>query len=141
MKTIWDCALRMILRGALSLILLTTLGGPSASAGGPMAADGQSGVKDPDRPIAADVFANPRGFVGKQVAIYGLVIKETDNRSGFWLQDVSERPILVTIPPGRRLHKDDQVLVRGKVVMRAGVPVIRATSIEFTKVLGGGCGC
>lgn len=141
MKTTWDCALRMILPGVLSLVLLTTLGGPSASAGATMAADGQSGAKALDRPIAADVFANPPGFVGKQVAIYGLVMKEIDNRSEFWLQDVSEMPIVVILPPGRRLHKGDQVLVRGKVLIQAGAPVIRATTIEFTKVLGGGCGC
>lgn len=140
MNAVGYCTLRMILCGALSVALFSAWGLPEASARSPRTAGGQPEVEAPNRPIAAEVYANPGDYFGRQIAVYGLVIKNTDSGSAFWLQDVSERPILVITPGGRRLRKYDQVLVRGKVVMRQGIPVIRANTIEFTKVLGGG-GC
>jgi len=87
------------------------------------------------RPIIAQLFANPETFAGKKVEVYGLVI-ESDAKSEFLLQDVSQRPLRVL----GNAAVGDQVTVIGTVQTGAMTIYLAAESLMATKVLGGG-GC
>jgi hypothetical protein len=87
------------------------------------------------RPIIAQLFANPEAFAGKKVEVYGLVI-ESDAKTEFLLQDVSQRPLRVL----GNASVGDQVTVLGTVQTGAMTIHLSAESLKSTKVLGGG-GC
>jgi hypothetical protein len=87
------------------------------------------------RPIIAQLFANPETFAGKKVEVYGLVI-QSDSRTEFLLQDVSQRPIRVL----GNASVGDQVTVLGTVQTGGMAIYLSAESLKSTKVLGGG-GC
>lgn len=90
-------------------------------------------------PIVAELYANPRAFVGKRITIYGLVVESAKSQGYFLLQDVSERPIRV-IGAHPLPTRGDQIEVTG--VVRASEKDIRidARKIVHTQVLnGGGC--
>jgi hypothetical protein len=87
------------------------------------------------RPIIAQLFASPEAFAGKKVEVYGLVI-ESDAKTEFLLQDVSQRPLRVL----GNASVGDQVTVLGTVQTDAMTIYLSAESLKSTKVLGGG-GC
>jgi hypothetical protein len=87
------------------------------------------------RPIIAQLFANPETFAGKKVEVYGLVI-QSDSRTEFLLQDVSQRPLRVL----GNASVGDQVTVLGTVQTGGMAIYLSAESLKSTKVLGGG-GC
>ena len=95
---------------------------------------------EPEKPIAAEIFAAPRDFAGKRVEIYGLVIDTWRGGREFLLQDVSQMPLRVLRSDGMPTFAGDQVLVEGTLVVEDGRPVLAASRITATKVLGGG-GC
>jgi|TARA_B100000315_G_scaffold117292_1_gene107531 hypothetical protein len=113
---------------ALVLALLTGLG--------PMVARAQD-----DRPIIAHLYDDPKGYSGRSLTIYGLVIEATKIGNEFILQDVSQMPL-------RIVRKDfifpavvgDQMLLQGVFFANNGDPYFEARKITYTKVVGGG-GC
>ncbi|MDH3670501.1 MAG: hypothetical protein OES46_04985 [Gammaproteobacteria bacterium] len=92
-----------------------------------------------DRPIIANLLADPIDFDGKGVVIYGLVIKAFSDGRIFLLQDVSQMPLKVIGDNGINAKVGDQLLVHG-VFRHDEQPYLRASRIIPTKVLGGG-GC
>lgn len=88
-----------------------------------------------EKPIIAQLFAEPARFAGRTVEVYGLVI-QSDSKSEFLLQDVSQRPIRVigTADVG------DQVTVIGRFHSKPPSIFLAAERLSATKVVGGG-GC
>ena len=88
-----------------------------------------------DRPIIAQLFANPEQFAGRKIEIYGLVV-ESNIRNEFFLQDVSQRSLRVL----GAAAVGDQLTVIGKINLSAQSLYLTAEQIIPTKVTGGG-GC
>jgi hypothetical protein len=89
-------------------------------------------------PIIAEVFGSPEKFVGRSVAIYGLVIESRGER--FLLQDVSEMPLVVVSPRDERITAGSQLMVYGKVRRAHGQLELASERVEPVRVLaGGGC--
>lgn len=93
-----------------------------------------------ETPIAAELFAAPRAYAGKRIAIYGLVVEARRGGREFLLQDVSQKPLKVLRRDGLPTFAGDQLMVEGTVIVKRGKPLLEASRIEGTKVLGGG-GC
>jgi hypothetical protein len=90
-------------------------------------------------PIIAELFASPKAYDGRLVAVYGLVIEEGD-RGEFVVQDVSQMPLSVITKKGRTPAIGDQLLIHGVFRYDREVPYLEARTVVPTKVLGGG-GC
>jgi hypothetical protein len=95
---------------------------------------------EPEKPIAAHVFAAPADYVGKRIEIYGLVVETRRGGREFLLQDVSQMPLKVVRSDGMPTFPGDQVLVEGTVFLEGGRPTLAASRVRDTRVLGGG-GC
>lgn len=90
---------------------------------------------EPEKPIIAQLYANPESFLGRRIEIYGLVVENSGGDS-FMLQDVSQRPLKVR----GSAKAGDQVTVVGTLRFEAGSIFVAAEALRETKVLGGG-GC
>jgi len=92
------------------------------------------------RPIIAELFATPKAFAGRRIAIYGLVIESNLTGTEFLLQDVSQRPLKIV--GGKRLKAaaGDQLTVVGTFHAFARSPYLAAELLIPTLVIGGG-GC
>lgn len=92
------------------------------------------------RPIIAELFAKPKAFAGRRIAIYGLVIESNPTGTEFLLQDVSQRPLKIV--GGKRLKAGagDQLTVIGTFHASARSPYVAAELLIPTRVIGGG-GC
>lgn len=88
-----------------------------------------------ERPIIAQLFADPDRFAGRKIEIYGLVV-ESNIRNEFFLQDVSQRSLRVL----GAAAVGDQLTVIGKINLSAQSLYLTAEQIIPTKVTGGG-GC
>ncbi len=88
-----------------------------------------------EKPIIAQLYADPSSFSGRTVEIYGLVV-ESNRTNEFFLQDVSQRPLRVlgTAAVG------DQVTVVGRFHASSQSIHLAAEKLIPTKVTGGG-GC
>lgn len=91
-------------------------------------------------PIIAELFASPKEYDGRLVAVYGLVIEEGGDRGEFVVQDVSQMPLSVITKKGRTPAVGDQLLIHGVFRNDRGAPYLEARNVVPTKVLGGG-GC
>jgi len=93
-----------------------------------------------DTPIAAELFSNPDQFIGRKIAIYGLVIEARSGGAQFLLQDVSEMPLVVIAPVGEHVAAGSQLRVYGTIQRSQGQLVLRGDRVEAVRVLaGGGC--
>jgi len=88
-----------------------------------------------EKPIIAQLYAEPDRFAGRTVEIYGLVVR-SDANSEFLLQDVSQRPLRVI----GAAAIGDQLTVIGKFHSLPHSVFLAAEKVVVTKVLGGG-GC
>lgn len=88
----------------------------------------------PEKPIIAQLYANPQDFIGRKIEIYGLVIES--GADSFLLQDVSQRPLKVR----GNAKAGDQLTIIGTLRSEANSIIIIADSLRETKVVaGGGC--
>ena len=99
----------------------------------------EAGIREPTRPIIAQLLSDPTSYGGRQVIVYGLVI-ESISDAVFFLQDVSQRPLKVVAAPGKKIAVGDQLTVTGEFDAQAVPPVLHALELVPTRVLGGG-GC
>jgi hypothetical protein len=88
-----------------------------------------------EKPIIAEIFAEPNRFSGRTIEVYGLVV-QSDAKSEFLLQDVSQRPLRVM----GKAAVGDQVTVIGKFHAASPAGFLAAEKLLATKVVGGG-GC
>ena len=92
------------------------------------------------RPIIAELFAKPKVFAGRRIAIYGLVIESNLTGTEFLLQDVSQRPLKIVGGKGLKAAAGDQLTVVGTFHGHAGRPYLVAKQLIPTVVIrGGGC--
>jgi hypothetical protein len=92
------------------------------------------------RPIIAQLYAEPESFLGRPLAVYGLVIEANAGGTVFMLQDVSQHPLRVVGKPSLIATAGDQVTIVGTLQRDGGGPYLAASLIIPTRVLGGG-GC
>jgi hypothetical protein len=92
------------------------------------------------RPIIAQLYAEPESFMGRPLAVYGLVVEASANGTVFMLQDVSQHPLKVVGKPALTAAAGDQVTIVGILQRDVGGPYLAASLIIPTRVLGGG-GC
>lgn len=92
-----------------------------------------------DKPIIANVIADPQSFDGKRIVIYGVVIEASDRGTVFLLQDVSQMPLKIVGADGLTASVGDQFLVYG-VFHNGNEPYIQADSLIPTELLDS-CGC
>ena len=87
------------------------------------------------RPIIAELFAKPKAFAGRRIAIYGLVIESNPAGTEFLLQDVSQRPLKII--GGKRLKAaaGDQLTVIGTFNGHASLPFLVAKKLIPTIVI------
>jgi len=97
-------------------------------------------VTKPARPIIAELFAKPKAFAGRRIAIYGLVIESNPTGTEFLLQDVSQRPLKVIGGERLKAAAGDQLTVVGTFHANARSPYLAAKLLIPTRVIGGG-GC
>ena len=109
---------------------------------GSLLADAQAAesVTKPPRPIIAELFAKPKAFAGRRIAIYGLVIESNPTGTEFLLQDVSQRPLKVIGGERLKAAAGDQLTVVGTFHANARSPYLAAKLLIPTRVIGGG-GC
>jgi hypothetical protein len=91
--------------------------------------------REVQKPIIAQLYADPSAFAGRTIEVYGLVI-ESNSRNEFQLQDVSQRPLRVL----GNAAIGDQVTVIGIFHASSQSFYIAAERLIPTKVTGGG-GC
>jgi hypothetical protein len=106
----------------------------------PLHAGGATTAPAAERPIAAQLFADPAKYVGMRIEIYGLVIEADNAQRSFLLQDVSQRPLTVDawrLPP---IVAGDQVEIEGVLTQTAAGLVLVGTGVKHVQVVGGG-GC
>jgi hypothetical protein len=87
------------------------------------------------KPIIAQLYADPTSFSGRTVEVYGLVV-ESNAKNEFLLQDVSQRSLRVV----GSAAIGDQVTVVGRFHASAQSIYLTAERLIPTKVTGGG-GC
>ena len=92
------------------------------------------------RPIIAELFAKPKAFAGRRIAIYGLVIESNPAGTEFLLQDVSQRPLKIIGSKRLKAAAGDQLTVIGIFNRHASLPFLVAKELIPTIVIGGG-GC
>lgn len=91
-------------------------------------------------PIIAEVLGDPARFVGRPVAIYGLVVEAREEGRRFLLQDVSQAPLLVVAPPRQRVTQGSQLMVYGIVRRANGQVLLAGDELHAVQVVaGGGC--
>lgn len=90
------------------------------------------------RPIIAQLYAEPESFMGRSLAIYGLVIEASAGGTVFTLQDVSQRPLKVVGKAALTPAAGDQITIVGTLQSDADGPYLAANLIIPTRVLGGG---
>jgi len=93
-----------------------------------------------ERPIIAGVVAEPARYLGRLIEIYGLVVRIEAHGRRFYLQDVSQRPLLVLAPEGRTAAAGDQLIVSGVLRRVNGELRLVAEKMTPARVIGGG-GC
>lgn len=104
------------------------------------ATERQAGKAADATPIIAEVYGRPAEFIGRRVAIYGLVVKAQDGGQRFFLQDVSQMPLMVTAPPGQSVGEGAQLMVTGTVRRSASGLELASDELTPVKVVaGGGC--
>jgi hypothetical protein len=110
-----------------------------ASAGAPaQTADEAHGALE--RPIIAGVVAEPERYLGRRLELYGLVVQVKAGGKRFYIQDVSQRPLLVVAPQGKSAGLHQQYIVTGTVRRIDGELGIAAEQLTPTRVTaGGGC--
>lgn len=124
-------------RSRAAAAICVALYGPPLFVGVARAADVQ--IEADPYPIIAQIFSEPSRFATGRVSIYGIVT-EVLSPTEFVLQDVSQRPLRVTLSSPRRVREGDQIAIAGAVAVRAGEPLFMANILVPTRVLGGG-GC
>ena len=93
-----------------------------------------------ERPIIAGVVAEPERFLGRCIELYGVVVKTAEGGKRFYLQDVSQRPLLVLAPAGRSAGLHDQYIVTGVLRRMDGELALAAELLTPARVTaGGGC--
>jgi hypothetical protein len=92
------------------------------------------------RPIIAELFAQPKAFAGRRIAIYGLVIESNPTGTEFLLQDVSQRPLKIVGGERLKAVAGEQLTVVGTFYAHASSPYLVAKLLIPTVVIGGG-GC
>jgi len=93
-----------------------------------------------ERPIIAGVVAEPQRFLGRRIEIYGVVVKTVEGGRRFYLQDISQRPLLVVAPVGVAAGLHDQYIVSGVLRRLDGELVLAAELLTPARVTaGGGC--
>jgi len=94
----------------------------------------------PERPIIAGVVAEPERYLGRRIELYGLVVQVEAEGKRFYIQDVSQRPMLVVAPQGKSAKLYDQYIVTGMLRRIDGELGIAAEQLTPTRVTaGGGC--
>lgn len=100
--------------------------------------EGQRAVSS--TPIIAEVFSQPDEFLGRRVAIYGLVVEARNHGQRFLLQDVSQMPLFVVSPPGQRVAAGSQLMVFGILRHAEGELELASDDLLAVQVVaGGGC--
>lgn len=93
-----------------------------------------------ERPIIAGVVAEPQHFLGRRIELYGVVVKTTGNGRRFYIQDVSQRPLLVVAPAGKSARLYEQYVVTGVLRWLDGELGLAAERLAPARVTaGGGC--
>lgn len=92
------------------------------------------------RPIIAELFAKPKAFAGRNIAVYGLVIESNSMGTEFLLQDVSQRPLKIIGSKRLKAATGDQLTVIGTFHRHPSSPFLVAKELIPTVVIGGG-GC
>ena len=92
------------------------------------------------RPIIAELFAKPKDFAGRRIAIYGLVVESNPAGTEFLLQDVSQRPLKIVGGKKLKASAGDQLTVVGIFHLHVRSPYLVAKLLIPTVVIGGG-GC
>lgn len=93
-----------------------------------------------ERPIIAGVIAKPQRYLGRRIELYGLVVRAENEGRRFYIQDVSQHPLLVLAPRGMSAAPGDQFIVRGilrRMDGELGIVAERLTPARVTA--GGGC--
>lgn len=93
-----------------------------------------------EQPIIAGVLAEPDRYLGRRIELYGVVVKTESGGKRFYLQDVSQSPLLVHAPPGEQANLDGQYIVTGvlgRIGGELGIAAERLTPARVTA--GGGC--
>jgi hypothetical protein len=97
-------------------------------------------LSEAEKPIISQLFDNTKGYDGRRITIYGLVIETANSGNEFMLQDVSQMPLKVKRLDRFRVFVGDQIIVQGIFQESKGEPFLQARQIIYAKVLGGG-GC
>ncbi len=93
-----------------------------------------------ERPIIAGVVADPQRYLGRRIEVYGVVVQLEAGGGRFYLQDVSQRPLLVVAPRGESAGLYEQYIVTGVVRRMDGELGIAAERLAPARVTaGGGC--
>lgn len=93
-----------------------------------------------ERPIIAGVVAEPQRYLGRRIELYGLVVQVGAEGKRFYIQDVSQRPMLVVAPRGKSAGLYEQYIVTGVLRRIDGELGIAAELLTPTRVTaGGGC--
>jgi hypothetical protein len=93
-----------------------------------------------ERPIVAGVLAEPDRYLGRRIELYGVVVKTESGGKRFYIQDVSQRPLLVQAPPGEQAKLYGQYIVTGVLGLFGGELGIAAERLAPARVTaGGGC--
>jgi hypothetical protein len=124
-------------QAAVAVLIVVTL---FALAGDAAQSDGADVREHALRPIIAQLYAAPRDFSGRRVAIYGLVVESAPSGTEFMLQDVSQHPLKIVGQAGLTAAVGDQVMVVGIFHDDPRAPYLAAAALIPTRVLaGGGC--
>lgn len=93
-----------------------------------------------ERPIIAGVVAEPQRYLGRRIELYGLVVQVQAEGTRFYIQDVSQRPMLIVAPQGLSVGLYEQYIVTGVLRRIEGELGIAAEQLTPTRVTaGGGC--
>lgn len=93
-----------------------------------------------ERPIVAGVLAEPERYLGRRIELYGVVVRTESDGKRFYIQDVSQSPLLVQAPPGAQANLYGQYIVTGVLARIGGELGIAAERLTPARVTaGGGC--